>query len=75
VPGLTEALAIDHPSVLGVCLSGAGPSVLALAAPGRAEEAAAALGDVYRRLGIAHTIRNLAVHQPATHTAAAPAAR
>ena len=51
VPGLTEALAIDHPSVLGVCLSGAGPSVLALAAPGRAEEAASALGDVYRRLG------------------------
>ena len=31
--------------------------------------------DVYRRLGIAHTIRNLAVHQPAIHTAAAPAAR
>ena len=75
VPGLTEALAIDHPSVLGVCLSGAGPSVLALAAPGRSEEAAVALGDVYRRLGIAHTIRNLAVHQPATHSAAAPAAR
>ena len=53
VPGLAEALAIDHPAVLGVCLSGAGPSVLALAAPGRSEEAAAALGDVYRRLGIA----------------------
>jgi homoserine kinase len=75
VPGLTEALAIEHPSVLGVCLSGAGPSVLALAAPGRSGEAAAALADVYRRLGIAHTIRNLAAHQPATHTAAAPAAR
>jgi homoserine kinase len=75
VPGLTEALAIDHPSVLGVCLSGAGPSVLALAAPGRSEEAAAVLAEVYRRLGIAHTIRNLAAHQPATHTAAAPAAR
>ena len=75
VPGLSEALAIDHPAILGVCLSGAGPSVLALAAPGGAEEAAVALGDVYRRLGIAHTIRNLAVHQPAIHTAAAPAAR
>jgi hypothetical protein len=49
--------------------------VLALAAPGRSEEAAVALGDVYRRLGIAHTIKNLAVHQPATHSAAAPAAR
>jgi homoserine kinase len=75
VPGLAEALAIEHPSVLGVCLSGAGPSVLALAAPGRSEEAAVVLGDVYRRLGIAHTVRNLAVHQPALHTVAAPAAR
>ena len=75
VPGLSEALAIDHPAILGVCLSGAGPSILALAAPGRSEEAALALGDVYRRLGIAHTIRTLAVHQPAIHTAAAPAAR
>jgi homoserine kinase len=75
VPGLAEALAIDHPAVLGVCLSGAGPSVLAMAAPGRSAEAAVVLGEVYRQQGIAHTIRNLAVHQPAIHTAAAPAAR
>jgi len=75
VPGLSAALAIEHPSVLGVCLSGAGPSVLALAAPGRSDEAAAALGDVYRRLGIPHTIRNLAAHQPAIHMPAAPAAQ
>jgi homoserine kinase len=74
VPALAEALAIEHASVLGVCLSGAGPSVLALAAPGRSEEAAVVLGDVYRRLGIAHTIRNLAVHQPAIHVSAAQAA-
>lgn len=66
VPGLEEALAIDHPSVLGVCLSGAGPSILALAAPGRSEEAAAVLGDVYRRLDVPHTIRNLAAHPSAT---------
>jgi homoserine kinase len=63
VPALAEALAMVHPSVLGVCLSGAGPSVMALAAPGRSDEAAAVLGDVYRRLGIPHTIRNLAAHQ------------
>ena len=75
IPGLSDALAIDHPAVLGVCLSGAGPSALALAAPGRADEAAAALGDVYRRLGIAHTIRNLAAHQPAIHMPAVPAAQ
>lgn len=67
VPALAEALAIDHPSVLGVCLSGAGPSVLALATPGREAEAATVLGDVYRRLGIRHTIRTLAAHQPAMH--------
>jgi homoserine kinase len=66
VPALAECLAIDHPSVLGVCLSGAGPSILALAAPGRSEEAAAVLGDVYRRLNVPHTIRTLAAVQPAT---------
>ncbi len=31
VPGLKEALELRHPSLLGVCLSGAGPSVVALA--------------------------------------------
>jgi homoserine kinase len=64
VPALAECLAIDHPAVLGVCLSGAGPSVLALAAPGGSNEAAAALGGVYQRLDVPHTIRNLAAAQP-----------
>ena len=73
VPGLTEALAIEHPSVLGVCLSGAGPSVLALAAPGRAEEAAAVLGAVYSRLGVPATIRNLAARNGAIPTLPVPA--
>ena len=75
VPALSECLAIDHPAVLGICLSGAGPSVLALAAPGRSEEAAAILGDVYRRLGVAHTIRNLTAFQPASINPASPAQR
>ena len=66
VPGLAESLAIEHPAVLGVCLSGAGPSVVALAAPGRADEAATVLGAVYDRLGLAHTLRNLAAHRDAT---------
>lgn len=30
IPGLEEALRFTHPSLLGVCLSGAGPSILAL---------------------------------------------
>jgi homoserine kinase len=29
VPGLSEALQLEHPDLLGVCLSGAGPSILA----------------------------------------------
>jgi homoserine kinase len=66
VPGLEDALAIDHPAVLGVCLSGAGPSILVLAAPGRSDEAAALLSGIYRRQSVPHTIRNLAAHPAAT---------
>jgi homoserine kinase len=65
VPCLAEALAIDHPAVLGTCLSGAGSSVVALAAPGRAAEAAAELSAVYTRLDVAHATRILNAHQPA----------
>jgi homoserine kinase len=31
VPGLTEVLSLRHPDLLGICLSGAGPSILAFA--------------------------------------------
>ncbi len=31
MPGLSEVLALKHPNLLGVCLSGAGPSILAFA--------------------------------------------
>jgi homoserine kinase len=64
VPGLSEALAIDHPSVLGVWLSGSGPSIVALPAPGREQDATRILGDVYRRLQLPHTIRLVPAHQP-----------
>lgn len=74
VPGLAEALAINHPAVLGVCLSGAGPSVVALAAPGRSEEVVTLLADAYRRLDVPHTIRNLAAHPAANHRQPVPAA-
>ena len=74
VPVLAEALALEHPAVLGVCLSGAGPSIVALAAPGRADEAADALAGVYRRLDVPHTIRTLAAHQPAIDRPQAAAA-
>jgi homoserine kinase len=64
VPGLAQALTIDHPSVLGVCLSGAGPSIAVIAAPGRQEEASAQLRRVYESLGIPCTIRHLAARPP-----------
>lgn len=63
VPGLAEALALDDPAVLGVCLSGAGPSILALATDGAAR-AASLLSGVYERLGLPCTIRTLSAHQP-----------
>jgi homoserine kinase len=64
VPGLAEALALDHPAILGVCLSGAGPSIAAFTAGGEAQ-AAELLGGIYTRLGVPYTIRALSAHQPA----------
>jgi homoserine kinase len=62
VPGLSEALAIDDPAVLGMCLSGAGPSIVALATDG-APRAATLLRELYDRLGVTCTIRTLSAHQ------------
>jgi homoserine kinase len=62
VPGLAEAIAIEDPAVLGVCLSGAGPSIMALAADG-APRAATLLRELYDRLNLTCTIRILAAHQ------------
>jgi homoserine kinase len=64
VPGLKEALAIDHSSILGVCLSGSGPTVITIARPGHEPEAARVLEELYRRLRVPVTIRILAAHQP-----------
>jgi homoserine kinase len=62
VPGLVEALAIDDPAVLGICLSGAGPSIVALATDG-APRAATLLRELYARLDVTCTIRTLSAHQ------------
>ncbi|MCC7042368.1 MAG: homoserine kinase [Acidobacteria bacterium] len=64
VPGLQEALAIDHPSVLGVCLSGAGPSIALITTPARHTEAAAQLRQIYGTLGVPCTIRTLSARPP-----------
>jgi homoserine kinase len=44
VPGLTEVLSTKHPDVLGICLSGAGPSILAFA-----RSNAATIGELIRQ--------------------------
>ena len=62
VPGLADALAIDDPAVLGVCLSGSGPSIVALVTDGAAR-ATELFQDLYRRIGVRCTIRTLNAHQ------------
>jgi homoserine kinase len=63
VPGLAQAIAFDDPAILGVCLSGAGPSIVALVTDGAAR-ATALFDGMYRHLGLPCTIRTLAAHQP-----------
>jgi homoserine kinase len=63
VPGLAEALAFRHPTVLGAFLSGAGPSIGAFVL----DDAGAAerfFTELYARLGLACAVRTLDVHQP-----------
>ncbi len=64
VPGLAAALALDHPAVLGACLSGAGPSIAVLALATRQDEAAAALREIYEGASLPYTIRLLQAHPP-----------
>jgi homoserine kinase len=61
VPGLTEALALKHPSLLGVCLSGAGPTILALAQQ-HLDEISDELRAIYAKLNIPVRVRVLHVH-------------
>jgi homoserine kinase len=61
VPGLQDLLAIQHPDLLGICLSGAGPSVVALAKENLAvvEEL---LATAFAPQSIPFRIRRLSVH-------------
>lgn len=61
VPGLREALALRHPSLLGVCLSGAGPSVMAVVERD-ADEIATLLQQIYIRQSIPVIVRQLKVY-------------
>lgn len=62
VPGLERALALQHPDLLGVCLSGAGPSIVALAEK-NFEEITRLLRDSFRETGLSCCIRRLQVHE------------
>jgi homoserine kinase len=62
VPGLEQALHLEHEDLLGVCLSGSGPSIAALAETSLGE-ISDLLASVYEKLGIGYRIRTLKVHQ------------
>ena len=59
IPELQAALAIEDPDLLGVCLSGAGPSIVALARHGF-DRIGGLLEQVYRECGSRVTIRDVA---------------
>lgn len=65
VPGLDEALRFEGDAVLGVFLSGAGPSIAALAPSAATDGVTARFTDLYARLGLRCTVRRLDAHQPA----------
>ena len=62
VPGLARALELEHPDLLGVCLSGSGPSIVAIAERSH-REIGELLGSVYQRSGVGYRIRTLEAHQ------------
>jgi homoserine kinase len=63
VPGLADALAYRHPTVLGAFLSGAGPSIGAFVRD-EAGPAERFFTDLFARLNLACAVRTLDVHQP-----------
>ncbi len=65
MPGLNAALSLAHPDLLGVFLSGSGPSIVALARE-RLSEIEEMLAQSYRPLGIPFRTSVLRVHNPAS---------
>lgn len=52
IPGFDEVLTLDVPGLLGVALSGAGPTVLAFAPPGAADSVGRAIAATFGRHGV-----------------------
>lgn len=63
VPGLAALLELEHPALLGVCLSGAGPSLLALTL-GESAEVKQLVEQSYRATGNSFTMRWLKGEAP-----------
>jgi len=61
VPGLGDLLGLEHPDLLGVCLSGAGPSIVAFAER-NLDEVEAALRTAFAPQNIPFVIRRLAAY-------------
>lgn len=61
VPGLEAALHLEHEDLLGVCLSGAGPSIVAIAER-NFPAIEALLAQTYDPIGIAYQVRTLRAH-------------
>ena len=55
IPGFEEILAVDTPGLLGVALSGAGPTVLALANPKDAESVGGSIVRIFEKHGVKAT--------------------
>ena len=64
IPGLEELLHLEHPDLLGVCLSGAGPSVVAFARK-NISTIVALMKKTYARIGVKCELRVLEAHQAA----------
>ena len=62
VPGLAAALELEHRDLLGVCLSGSGPSLVGIAQR-NLWEVGELLSSVYRQAGIDYKLRLLQAHQ------------
>jgi homoserine kinase len=62
IPGLDQALLLEHPDLLGICLSGAGPSIVGFAVDSFSE-IEKLLSNIYERLEIEYRVRTLAVHR------------
>lgn len=69
VPGLEKALTLEHPDLLGICLSGAGPSIVALA-ENNLQGVADLLTEYYAPLRIPHRVFILRAHPPSADPSA-----